>query len=352
MTFTRFTAATFAASILLTLSPSQSFGNPSERYLTEYKKYLDASCPLETDAIDHFVYFARDRDAIHNHALLETERLAGAQIMYSWRQLEPAEGRYDFSAIEADLVYLSSHGKKLFIQLQDASFSPDYKPVPEYLLHSHFDGGVSPQYTDSGELEGWVAKRWNPAVRARFAALLNALGDEFDGEIEGLNLQETSIGITERSDASFSPDLYVDGLKANMRALKTAFPSSKAMLYANFVPGEWLPWEDEGHLRGLYSYGEEIGVGLGAPDLMYKRKGQLNHALAMMHENTFTVPLGIAVQDGNYIGKTNDLEVMTNRKNIVPVLHAFAKHFLKVDYMFWRNQSPYFEQDLLGCLKM
>jgi len=342
--------ALLAAGMFLGNTTSQAWDNPSEKYLDAHKTYSGASCPLEADQIAHFVYFARNRGAIRNHALLKSERLAGAQVMYSWRQLEPARGRYDFSAIQNDLVYLAAHGKKLFVQVQDASFSQEFKPVPNYLLTTRFDGGVSPQYTDDGHLEGWVAKRWNPAVRDRFAALLAALGAEFDGEIEGLNLQETAIGITAQTDASFSPETYAHGLKANLRALKSAFPTSTVMQYANFMPGEWLPWENKGYLRGLYDFGEETGVGLGAPDLIYTRKGQLNHALAMMHEGSYTTPLGIAVQDGNYIGSTNTLKVLDDRVNIVPVLHAFAKDFLKVDYMFWGNQKPYFEQDLLTCL--
>eukprot|EP00903_Cladosiphon_okamuranus_P002115 g2113.t1 len=205
-------------------------------------------------------------------------------------------------------------------------------------------------FDNDGELEGWVAKRWNNAVQDRFAALLKALGDEFDGEIEGLNLQETAIGISSETDPSFSSSVYASSLKTNMRALKSAFKTSTVMLYANFMPGEWRPWEDQGYLSGLYEFGEETGVGLGAPDLIYTRKGQLNHALALMHERSYSTPLGIAVQDGNYIGETNTLQVLHERKNMVPVLHAFARDFLKVDYMFWRNQKPYFEEDLLPCL--
>ncbi|NER83958.1 MAG: hypothetical protein F6K42_31330 [Leptolyngbya sp. SIO1D8] len=67
---------------------------------------------------------------------------------------------------------------------------------------------------------------------------------------------------------------------------------------------------------------------LGSPDLMVRRKGQLNHPLAIMHESKYTVPLGIAVQDGNYFGETNSDRVVTNRDNIVPLLHAFANDFL------------------------
>jgi hypothetical protein len=82
---------------------------------------------------------------------------------------------------------------------------------------------------------------------------------------------------------------------------------------------------------------------------MFKRKGQLNHILALMHEGNFSVPLGIAVQDGNYIGETGDGRVVTVRENMVPLLHAFAMDFLKVTYMFWVCQEPYFREDVIPC---
>ena len=53
--------------------------------------------------------------------------------------------------------------------------------------------------------------------------------------------------------------------------------------------------------------------------------------LAMMHERHFTVPLGIAVQDGNYIGETGNTDEETKKKphnNMVPLLHGFAKDFI------------------------
>ena len=328
---------------------SMAWDNPANRYENAYKQYTDAACPLPADKIEHFVYFSRDREAIRDHVFLSSDRFTGAQIMYVWRQLEPTEGQYDFSAIQSDVDYLAKHGKRLFIQLQDASFSPEYKPVPDYLLKGDYDGGATAQHTDEGAVEGWVAKRWNAKVQARFAALLSALGKQFDGVVEGINLQETAIGVTPETDSSFAPDKYVAALKINMQAMKAAFPKSTTMLYANFMPGEWLPWEDKGYLRGIYEFGDKIGVGMGAPDLMYKKKGQLNHALAMMHEGKFTVPLGIAVQDGNYIGETGSTNVVAKRTNLVPSLHAFAQDFLKVGYMFWVSQEPYFEEDVLPC---
>lgn len=332
--------------------------NPSVRYANAYKQYLNAGCPLEKDSIKHFVYFARDREMIHNHPFLKVQRIAGAQIMYSWRQLEPERDGYDFSIIREDYNYLLSHGKKLFIQFQDVTFDLKYKAIPDYLMSVEFDGGCTPSINDNGIADGWVAKRWNAMVQHRFAILMKKLGEEFDGKIEGINLQESAVDINGKVDSTFAPKRYAESIKTNMLALKKAFPVSTTMQYANFMPGEWLPWEDEGYLRSVYQYGQKIGVGLGGPDLMVRREGQLNHIIAMMHENKFTVPLGIAVQDGNYIGKTcadNDYEDnpgqgLHGHENIVPLLHAFAKDFLHVSYMFWSCQEPYFSKDLLPCL--
>ncbi|MTI26907.1 hypothetical protein E1163_18265 [Fulvivirga kasyanovii] len=335
----------------------QEWQKPDEKYKNAYKEYLDAACPIEENNIEHFVYFAKDRQSLKDHPLLSHPMFKGAQIMYTWKELEPQKDRYDFSSIIEDYLYLEKHNKKLFIQLQDATFNPKYIAIPSYLLTDTYGGGATIQYNDGYEGEGWVAKRWNKQVRERFALLIEALGATLDGKIEGINLQETAIGVNTETDTSFSEEAYLSGLKANMVALKKAFPTSTTMIYANFMPGEWLPYDDKGYLRSIYVYGETIGVGLGAPDLMITRKGQLNHALALMHEGDYTVPVGIAVQDGNYIGKTGadqDYDETHekgkgSRSNIVPLLHAFAKDFLKVKYMFWTNQEPYFREDVLPC---
>ena len=352
----------FISVLLLLIGVSlnaQHLENPSEKYKDAYKKYVDVTCPISQDSIRHFVYFSRDRASIIKHPLLFNSRFQGAQIMYSWKELESKKGHYDFSIIKEDIAYLKGYGKKLFIQLQDVTFDKRYKAVPNYLLTEEYDGGAVFQYDDDGKPAGWIAKRWNKKVQERFAKLLRALGNEFDQEIEGINLQETAIGIDGRTEPSFTEATYLQGIKNNMLAAKNAFPNATTMIYANFIPGEWLPFEDKGYLKSIYKYGEEIGVGLGGPDLMVTRKGQLNHALSQMHEGKFTVPLGIAIQDGNYISKTGadkdykDTYDQANndRKNLVPLLSAFAKDFLKVSYMFWVNQKPYFNEDVIPCFK-
>ena len=326
---------------------AQQRQTPADRYAEAHKKYMGATSPIPADDIRHFVYFARDRAAMRSSTLLDHPRFAGAQIMYPWSVLEPARDRYDFSAILDDYRFLASHGKALVVQLQDATFTPQFNAVPAYLMSREFDGGAIQQRADDGTIEGWVAKRWNRRVRERFAKLLAAMGAEFDGKIAAINLQETAVGVSTKDDRTFSGPGYVEAIQANMSALKAAFPSSVTIQYANFMYDEWLPGDDKGYLRSIYQHGERIGVGLGGPDLMFTRRGQLNHTIAMMHEGTFTVPLAIAVQDGNYIGETNTGRVVPNRISLVPALHAFAKDFMRVRYMFWSSQEPYFSEDVV-----
>jgi len=56
-------------------------------------------------AVHHYVFFGRDREKLHGSAtsFLETPALEGAQVAYSWRELEPEKDAYDFSYIRDDL---------------------------------------------------------------------------------------------------------------------------------------------------------------------------------------------------------------------------------------------------------
>lgn len=74
------------------------------------------------------------------------------QIICSWKQLEPKKDVYDFSKIENDLEFLNKVHKKLFIQIQDRSFTPDVFNVPDYIREEYiYHGGVEMQYDFPGE---------------------------------------------------------------------------------------------------------------------------------------------------------------------------------------------------------
>src|SRR5216117_1222461 len=87
---------------------------------------LRASCGNAlAKEVHHYVFFGREREQIQEAAFLRTKALEGAQLKYTWRELEPTKDAYDFNAIRSDLTFLKAHGKRLFVQLQDASFVPN-----------------------------------------------------------------------------------------------------------------------------------------------------------------------------------------------------------------------------------
>ena len=311
--------------------------------------------PAAAEIPKHYVFFEFDRHRIREPAFLEHPGIEGAQLKYSWRELEPSFGEYDFSNLASDLAFLESHGKRLFVQLQDVSFVPTIVNVPEYLLEDPpYNGGAALMYESADEMSeptpvGWVARRWNPEVRDRFGRLLRELADLFDGRIEGLNLPESSIGFGTPGlqPAEFTAADYRDSLIEIMELTRSAFSKSVVIQYANFMPGESLPDDDNGYLRSIYAHADSTGVGVGGPDLLPYRWYQQQHSLPLIRNRAPGTIAGIAVQFGNY----GDVHRRTGQSITVPQLHAYAQSDLHVDYLFWSTEEPYYSRDVLPYLR-
>ena len=93
--------------------------------------------------VQHFIYFGRDRENILTAEFLETKNISGAQLKYTWKELEPIKDNYNFDLIQKDLDFLNLKHKKLFIQIQDVSFDTTIINVPKYLLEDPaYNGGM------------------------------------------------------------------------------------------------------------------------------------------------------------------------------------------------------------------
>ena len=311
----------------------------------------------DVEAPKSFIYFGVERSRISEAGFLETESIVGAQLKYRWPELEPERDRYDLQPILDDLAFLQQQGKMLFVQLQDVSFEGTIVNVPDYLRNDPaFGGGVARQYSfeDDDETvpiaEGWVARRWDPVVRARFVKLLQVLGQELDGRIEGLNLPETSIGFGESGELhppGFTNESYFEGVKILMSAAREAFPRSRVIQYANFMPGESLPGNDHGYLRGVYQHADRIGAGIGGPDLLPHRRWQRIHSLGLIEARGQNTVAGVAVQWGNL----EDKNPATGERVTVDELYRFARDRLRLDYIFWGTQEPYYSDEILPYLR-
>ena len=302
--------------------------------------------------VHHYIFVGMDREKLAAPGFLDHKGFEGVQVKYTWRQLEQGKDNYVFDNLRTDLSLVKAKGKKLFVQVQDATFGLEFMPLPKYLREDPaYHGGVAQQasYPDGKPEEakpyGWVARRWDPAVRARFQKLLAALGKEFDGEIEGINLPESAIDIPNAGPLmpdGYTPQGYRDGLLETMGALKKAFPKSTALLYANFMPEADASGKPV-YLRSLYEKAAELKLAMGGPDLLPHRKWQLLNSYPLIREFSNRIPMGIAVQDDNL----TDVNPKTGKPVTVPELVSYATDELHVTYIFWGTQEPYFTRDVL-----
>ena len=290
--------------------------------------------------VHYYVFFGQERERITEPSFLQSN-FEGAQLKYVWRELEPQKDHYNFQDIQHDLAFLQSRGKKLFIQIQDASFDVNIRPFPRYLVEDPaYHGGADKQYGEDNAPYGWMARRWDTAVRERFQRLLLALGQEFDGRIEGINLPESAFDVASDQrlwPKGFTPETYCDGIIANMMALKRAFPKSVTLQYANFMPG------DKKYLEKVYQQAETLQVGVGGPDLLPYKYFQMENSYPLIRQYAGLVPTGIAVQDGNYEHKNPK----TGKQVTIAELVSFATEYLKVDYIFWCTQEPFYSQRVI-----
>jgi hypothetical protein len=126
-----------------------------------------------------------------------------------------------------------------------------------------------------------------------------------------------------------------------MKALKRAFPKSHAMQYANFMPG------GKANLDAVYVAARENKVAVGGPDLMPFRPFQRSNSYPLIRESAGIVTTGLAVQDGNY----SDVNRETGKRADIAELIKFATDYLKLDYIFWCTEEPYYSNELIPFMQ-
>jgi hypothetical protein len=289
--------------------------------------------------------FMGSGDLAANTELLSRQDISGVQVVYNWKRLEPTQDHYDFSAIEADLALAERLHRKVFIQIQDRFFMHEQRNVPRYLLEEpRYGGGLAPQTNQDAENQpngaGWVAMQWNPAVRARFQALLSALAKQFDGRVYGINLPESSVDIDPDKDTTgFDCDAYFAAEVDNIRHTRKVFRKSLVVQYVNFWPCGW--GDERGYFTRFFEIAAREHIGVGGPDIVPNRPGQMKNSYPFLNRYKDKVPLvAMAVQDATltYINPA------TKRPYTHEEFVSFARDYLGVDVIFWDVSSPWLKR--------
>lgn len=294
----------------------------------------------------NFVYLGQDELDL-NLAILDRPDIAGAQLMYIWRNLEPERGEYDFSMIEHDLALAAARRKAMYVEVLDRFFQPKARHLPQYLLDEpEYGGGLAWQGdTKPHAWSGWIARQWDPAVRARFQALLRALARQFDGRIAGIILTETAASVDEeKPPEGWDCDRYFEATKENALVARRAFTRSHVVQYANFWPCD--SFDSSGYMSRFFDFAAASRIGVGGPDIVPWHKGQMLNSYAFIRVYRDKVPIvAMAVQEPTleYVNPETG-KPFTRRE-----FGRFAMVYLGADVIFWSKDSPWLKEEPPGA---
>ena len=276
--------------------------------------------------------------------ILDRPDIQGVQVLYVWSNLETGKGVYDFSMIEHDLALARAHHRKFWLQIEDRSFQPNARYLPKYMLTDpEYGGGLARRYDGHAKTQvptGWIARLWDPKVRARYQALIAALAKRFDGRILGFNVEETAADVGEDPlPDGYSCDAYFEATKENILFARHAFKRSHVVQYVNFWPCGWN--NAHGYMSRFFEFAAANRIGVGGPDIVPWRPGQMRNSYPFIHDYRDKVPIvAMAVQEPTleYVNPA------TAKPFTREEFTTFAADYLGVDIIFWSKDSPWLHE--------
>lgn len=268
----------------------------------------------------------------------------GVKKNYPWNKLETAYGVYDFSAIETDLAYLRSIGKRLWLQINDTQYGPFNPLTPSYMWKDP-KYGCDPtfygNYIRTGQDGGWLPCIWNDNVMSRITSLYTALGARFNGEpyIEAVTLNETSTGITQWG---YSPAVEEAGMKKRALAAKAAFSNKTVVLSVNYAAFPLAPF-----VQWLATN----GIGINHPDMFLAQWHELIgivYPYSIQHHSD--VPNAMDISDA-FVGSYQDYDSTIGRAHTPEELLVGAIQYTNPHYVLWDWADPYFSQGAVPAVR-
>jgi hypothetical protein len=209
---TRIFLTTIAFTLLLAIACSGDKKSPTSPD--------DESAPATTGGLLYFAtYHYRDNTDAVNHP-----DLAGALFTFNWRDIEAAQGVYDWSSVEADIAPWIAAGKKVALRLQwsanGAWADPRHDtPTPQWV----WDVGAKFAWSVGTGTE--VPLQWDPVYQEHAEKFLQTVADKWDGDPRLLFLDVTPGGETNPYRGS------IDGSDAAFASVFAATPASDGRTY-------------------------------------------------------------------------------------------------------------------------
>ncbi len=274
----------------------------------------------------HYVSIARGY-ARNDFSGALVKGVTGVQLRYRWADLEPAEGRYDFSVISRDLQAAQLAGVQLVVLIEDKSFK-DERPAPAYLQE---------KYTLSNRANGYTALRWDPYVSDRLKRLVANLGSQFDcqANFEGVAFQESSLSLDDKVlDAhGYTPEKYRDALIDLLRSAAGSLPRSRVFWYMNFLP------QKQEYIGEIAEAVIGTGVVMGGPDILPDNTALATRVYPYYGKYEGRLRLFNSMQHDSYRHRRRTGRGDGSGYWAMEDLFQFARDELHVDYVFWEYRT-------------
>ena len=277
--------------------------------------------------------------------ILTTPALRGLKIRYTWTELEPEWGAYDFTSIDQRLTELAALGKRLIILLDTKTYNTSTFPIPDYVRKERFEWGsfAFSEYNNTVPV-GYSTKLWNPHVHDRLVELISQLGERYNAHpyFEGIGLTETSMGQPLKALSSIKVDNYYNNLLSLNQHLRQHFPNT--MTFQNTNQPRLI-------LEKFTDKLKKIGTALGSPDIFIEDPDLNLKDQPYTPDGVYSyydklsgiVPLSPSVMPQNYINTRHD---GTGYEPTVWELLTFARNNLKANYIFWTRVPEHYEEVL------
>lgn len=265
----------------------------------------------------------------------------GAQIRYWWRDLEPAEGQYNFSALDAHLALLGAMGKKAVIQIDTILWGTTSFGFPNYLASPKYAGGYFRRKSGSA-----VPKKYNPMVAQRMRMLVRKLGERYSNNLtlEAIVLGETALGVDDAQVPAqvtdYSPSLWRNEIMNTITEARRAFPTTVVIHYLNYLD------RADKLLADVVNHARSLGVGIGGPDLRPNFEAAWRFHYKYYEQVAGSVPLGTAVQWDNYTYQNP----ATGRQVTIREILDYGLNSLHLNYFFWEIRPPFFPANVTSVL--
>ena len=297
------------AALILALLLQSAFGQ---------QQAVTASSEASATAIKwfpgHYLTLASNQSREGWKVIAGKDHFVGGQRIYTWRQLEPEAGKYDFTGVEADLAFLRQQHQRLVLEIWDNRFDGHLQPDPDYLLTAAYHGGIahpaqSPKVART--------KRWVPAVMDRYLLLMEALGKRFDGDPDFAGLLHTETAMENKGSGfeDFSPVDFDTQMRRLVAASRKAFPHTPVIVFGN-----WYPYRGLEGLASLAKHAQETGVGWGGPDLVLGKK---IWGYDIIRANAGRMPLGLSAQYDSFKGTWTAAQLLDLAQE------------MKLNFVFW-----------------